>query len=53
MKVLEKTKPRLIAEARDMREQGSSFDDIAAHLTQRLGLKIGRETVRRWFLNQQ
>ena len=52
MKVLERTKPRLIKEAREMREAGSSFDDIATFLTVRVGVRFGRETVRRWFLKQ-
>lgn len=52
MTVLERTKPRLVAEAREMRENGSSFDDIAAFLTTRVGVRFGRETVRRWFLKQ-
>lgn len=52
MSVLERTKPRLVADARAMREAGSSFDDIAAFLTRRVGVRFGRETVRRWFLKQ-
>lgn len=49
MAVLERTKPRIVAEARQMRENGSSYDDIATFLTTRVGVRFGRETVRRWF----
>jgi hypothetical protein len=52
MAVLERTKPRIVAEAREMREAGKSFDDIASFLTTRVGVKFGRETVRRWFIKQ-
>ena len=49
MSILEKTKPRLINDARVMKGEGASNEDIAAYLSKRIGLKIGRETVRRWF----
>lgn len=52
MAVLERTKPRLIADARKMREEGKSFEKIAAYLTTRVGVDFGRETVRRWFQKQ-
>jgi hypothetical protein len=52
MTILERTKPRLVAEARKMREDGKSFDDIASFLSTRLSVRIGRETVRRWFQKQ-
>jgi intein-encoded DNA endonuclease-like protein len=35
-----------------MREEGVSYDDIAAYLTLRVGVRFGRETVRRWFNKQ-
>ena len=53
MRILEKTKPSLVKRALDMREQGKSFDDIAADLSQRSGMKIGREGVRTWFKNRE
>jgi len=53
MKVLEKTKPSLVKRALDMRAQGKTFDEIATELSQKSGMKIGREGVRTWFKNRE
>lgn len=49
MMLLQKFRPALAEDAKRLRAEGASIDTIAAHLTAKSGVAVGRETLRIWF----